>query len=153
MNKLSLSCARSRFRNGEQQFNRPSQFINEIPRYLLKQSGAVPAKVSSSASSSLNAGSMGSEKKKIPSSQKTGKGGALFAGNPYISKGFGSTKSASGSPAAVNYTTGDRVAHVRFGEGTVTEMKEVGSDYQVTVAFDNSINRKMMASFAKLKKL
>ena len=46
MNKLSLSCARSRFRNGEQQFNRPSQFINEIPRYLLKQSGAVPAKVS-----------------------------------------------------------------------------------------------------------
>jgi len=153
MNKLSLSCARSRFRNGEQQFNRPSRFINEIPRYLLKQSGAVPAKVSSSASSSLNAGSMESEKKKIPSSQKTGKGGALFAGNPYISKGFGSTKSASGSPAAVNYTTGDRVAHVRFGEGTVTEMKEVGSDYQVTVAFDNSINRKMMASFAKLKKL
>ena len=37
--KLSLSCARSRFRNGEQQYNRPSSFLNEIPRYLLKQNG------------------------------------------------------------------------------------------------------------------
>ena len=35
--KLSLSSARCRFRNGEQQYNKPSLFINEIPRYLLTQ--------------------------------------------------------------------------------------------------------------------
>lgn len=40
MKKLSLSCARSRFRNGEHQFNRPSRFISEIPRYLLHMQAA-----------------------------------------------------------------------------------------------------------------
>ena len=86
----------------------------------------------------------------MPGIQKSEKGGALFAGNPYISKGFGTTNQSAGS---VNYSVGDRVSHARFGEGTVTEMKEVGNDYQVSVAFDNEINRKMMASFAKLKKI
>ena len=55
--------------------------------------------------------------------------------------------------APIDYTIGDRVKHTRFGEGTVMEMKPSGNDYQVTVAFENSVNRKMMASFAKLKKL
>ena len=76
--------------------------------------------------------------------------GFLFAGNPMISKGF---PSATEKTAVINYTVGDRVAHARFGEGVVTQMKEVGGDYQVTVAFDGDINRKMMASFKKIKKL
>lgn len=40
--KLSLTCARSRFRHGEQQFNRPSRFISEIPRHLLQASSSMP---------------------------------------------------------------------------------------------------------------
>ena len=35
--KLSLSCAKARFRNGEMQFYRPSRFIDEIPRYLINK--------------------------------------------------------------------------------------------------------------------
>lgn len=205
MQKLSISCARSRFRNGEQQFNRPSQFINEIPRYLLKQSGngmtqtistktytasdfpvpnsesyrsngaksysaaeflqgqssifdkprknnsaANPSKIATNYSSSWNPMA---EKKTKQSGHQKGKTDSLFAGNPMISKGFGAGKSVSGNSGKINYTVGDRVSHARFGEGTVTEMKEVGSDYQVTVTFENDMNRKMMASFAKLKKL
>jgi len=150
MKKLSLSCARSRFRNGEQQFNRPSRFINEIPRYLLKQSGIPSGRTQAAATQVIPPEP---QKKTAPYIQKTRKKDALFAGNPYISKGFGSAKSGSGSSGSINYTVGDKVSHARFGEGTVTEMKEVGSDYQVTVAFNNDITRKMMASFAKLKKL
>lgn len=44
--KLSLSCARSRFRNGEQQYNSPSIFISEIPRYLLQQNTSNPGRTS-----------------------------------------------------------------------------------------------------------
>ena len=75
---------------------------------------------------------------------------SLFAGNSMITKGF--QKPAS-TTQTINYSVGDRVSHMRFGEGIVREMKEMNGDYQVTVTFDGDINRKMMASFAKLKKL
>lgn len=206
MEKLSLSCARSRFRNGEQQFNRPSQFINEIPRYLLKQSGIsnptvatktysasdfpAPNKVSrpvtdyrsgtnhySAAEFLQNQSNIFDKPKKQtgnrqhnpkittdyssawnPAAERKTKqqhhqmsGKDLLAKNPMISKGFGS--SIKKEPAAVDYSVGDCVNHIRFGKGTVTEMKNVGNDFQVTVAFDNNVTRKMMASFAKLKKI
>ena len=38
MKELYLSCARSRMVRGETQFNRPSRFVREIPRHLLKES-------------------------------------------------------------------------------------------------------------------
>ena len=42
MKKLTLTSANQRMRNGEMNFNRPSRFINEIPRHLVKQTyGAV----------------------------------------------------------------------------------------------------------------
>ena len=48
---------------------------------------------------------------------------------------------------------GDRVLHSRFGEGTVTEIKDGGRDFEVTVEFDEAGVRKMFASFAKLAKI
>ena len=204
MKKLSLSCARSRFRNGEQQFNRPSRFISEIPRYLLHASNSntlhssssilfpqgTPKKQNSysggksySAAEFLQAqnsifdkpkpaayGSRTSGSKsygtgtwnptaenKTKQSGHAGKSGAsLFAGNPMISKGFGSSyaaKEAAPASVSISYKEGDRVKHMRFGEGVVTSLTESGGDYEVAVAFDNGNTRKMMASFAKLKKI
>ena len=51
------------------------------------------------------------------------------------------------------YEVGDRVRHARFGEGSVTEIKDGKKDYEVTVDFDELGVRKMLASFAKLEKL
>ena len=48
---------------------------------------------------------------------------------------------------------GDRVSHVKFGQGTVKVITEGGRDYEVTVEFDTAGVRKMFAGFAKLKKL
>ena len=42
---------------------------------------------------------------------------------------------------------------MKFGEGTVLEIKEGGRDYEVTVEFDSAGVRKMFAMFAKLVKL
>ena len=168
MKKLSLSCAYSRFRNGEQQFNRHSQFIDEIPRYLLKQNGTAGASVSfheQDTAASLSGGTYATRHSGKPARFSSGQKGAdpngyrktngsgktLLKDHPMISKGFG--KKLTAEPASIDYTVGDRVKHARFGEGTVTGMKEVGSDFQVSVTFDNQMNRKMMASFAKLKKI
>jgi len=53
----------------------------------------------------------------------------------------------------LDYTEGDRVRHVKFGEGTVTSITEGGRDYEVTVEFDRVGTKKMFAAFAKLQKV
>ena len=53
----------------------------------------------------------------------------------------------------LDYGVGDRVRHIKFGEGTVRSITEGGRDYEVAVEFDKVGMKKMFASFAKLKKL
>ena len=45
------------------------------------------------------------------------------------------------------------VQHVKFGTGTVLKVIDKGKDYEVTVDFEKSGVKKMLASFAKLKVL
>ena len=55
--------------------------------------------------------------------------------------------------AGPGYDVGDRVRHVKFGEGLVTQITEGGRDYEVTVQFDTAGVKKMFAMFAKLVKV
>ena len=100
---------------------------------------------------------------KKQSQQKAGSTGQLFADNPFITKGISlyqkpagkntgnkSSVSSSGSPG---YKEGDRVVHSKFGEGTVKTLNGRAGDFEVCVEFDNGYTRKMIASFAKLKKI
>ena len=64
----------------------------------------------------------------------------------------------SGGPGAANkplldFGVGDRVDHMKFGEGTVQKLEKGSRDYEVTVDFDKAGVKKMFASFAKLKKI
>ena len=83
---------------------------------------------------------------------KGGKGGLgsgqSFGTNPGFGKSFTVQKAAS-----LDYKEGDRVHHDRFGDGTVKEIVDGARDYEVTVEFDTGGQRKMMACFAKLKKI
>ena len=56
-------------------------------------------------------------------------------------------------PDHLDYKTGDTVRHVKFGIGTVKEIKDGSRDYEVTVDFENFGIKRMFASFAKLKKV
>ena len=49
------------------------------------------------------------------------------------------------------FKTGDRVSHGIFGKGTVKEAKKVGSDILYLIDFDMSGEKKLMATYAKLK--
>ncbi len=48
---------------------------------------------------------------------------------------------------------GDIVSHMKFGKGTVTEVKFVNADYQVRVKFDKVGEKLLFAKLAKLKKI
>ena len=54
---------------------------------------------------------------------------------------------------SLEYTVGDRVRHIKFGEGTVDRIVDGGRDFEVTVTFDKAGVKKMFAAFAKLKKV
>ena len=59
-----------------------------------------------------------------------------------------------GNPSGgLDYSVGDRVRHLKFGEGTVTNIVQGGRDFEVTVEFDAVGTKKMFAMFAKLKRV
>ena len=49
--------------------------------------------------------------------------------------------------------TGSRVLHAMFGEGTVLSARDMGGDVLYEVSFDNGQVKKLMATYAKLKKI
>ena len=141
MKKLTLTSANQRMRNGEMNFNRPSRFINEIPRHLVKQTyGAVlkPETESKPTEFSRTKASLYTKNRKNP-----------FANNPYIQKGMGSA-SPDGAPDS---QVGDRVSHTNFGQGFVRALTKLTHDYEVVIEFDGFGQRKLRSSFAKLTKL
>ena len=75
---------------------------------------------------------------------------------PYITKaasGVGAVTLAPVGSKALEYGVGDRVRHVRYGEGTVLKIEDGPRDAQVTVVFDETGQKIMYAGFAKLKKV
>ena len=48
---------------------------------------------------------------------------------------------------------GDRVTHASFGEGEILSIKPMGADKLIEVMFDTAGTKKLMGTYAKLKKL
>ena len=141
--KLTLTCARMRLVRGERQYNSMSRFIKEMPSALI-DTGTREGGFSQNVS-------LGD--KRTYSSEVSGYKRSAYAQKPAfaaIQKGSGLMAKKS---EGLSYGVGDRVRHVKFGDGTVTEIKEGGRDYEVTVQFDTAGVRKMFALFAKLIKI
>lgn len=132
---LSLSCARHRMVRGETQYNKISRFIYEIPAELLQNK-------------SVTVTGPSREKKEPMKDFQKSLAKAAFATKVFEPKQFTVVKADR-----LNYVVGDRVKHIKFGVGEVTEIIEGGKDYEVTVDFDRVGVKKMFASFAKLKKV
>ncbi len=156
MKRLALTAAKQRMLRGETQFNRPSRFINEIPRYLLKMDLPSPRRStfsfqdempSAKPSFGKNFGDSDVFDKPEPGvfkqSQATHK--------PFVTpaaKQFGSS-----NIAPLDYGVGDTVKHIKFGVGIVTALTKGGKDYEVTVDFPNFGVKKLLSNFANLKRI
>ena len=51
------------------------------------------------------------------------------------------------------YAPATRVSHAMFGEGEILSARDMGGDVLYEVRFDNGQTKKLMATFAKLKKI
>ena len=132
---LTLTCAKRRMVRGETQYNKMSRFLKEIPMELL----ATGIKFEKEERE---------EEKPKPWQQAR----QSFRSKPFTApKPVQQFKVAGGK--GPGYDVGDRVRHVKFGEGIVTSIVEGGRDYEVTVEFDTVGTKKMFAVFAKLQKI
>jgi DNA helicase II / ATP-dependent DNA helicase PcrA len=130
--KIYLVHAFRRNLMGKSTVNKPSRFLQDIPRNLVAGGDLWKAEESRIGSDHVS-GAAG----------LTGTAGAVGAAV------------VSGPAARANLPvlkTGDRVHHVQFGEGVVISCSPKGSDSEVVVAFNGVGIKKLQLSFAKLEK-
>lgn len=181
--ELTLTCARMRMIRGETQYYPVSRFVGEIPTELLDRSfGQSKRRMNAWSSHSEQdmeaggkppSGGMG-ETRGTEAGSRFGEDTAAYrpkaivrpkaavkADKPFIAKGISSLNQLTGiskgapyqAPEALTYGEGDRVSHVKYGEGRVVRIERETRDYKVTVEFDRAGQKIMYASFAKLKRV
>ena len=129
--ELCISYANCRLLYGRTQYNPPSRFIEEIPEALVNN----PAK----------------ERRPYMPAPTPAFGGGYTPRKETITVGTPAARPAGASRE--KFAEGDRVAHPTFGEGEILSAKPLGADILYEIAFDRAGTKKLMATFAKLKKI
>lgn len=159
---LTITSARVRMVRGQTQYGKVSRFVREIPPELLSREIYEPKPKEESI-----------EQSAFQKARKAFRTVPSYGGSGYgkeVGEGYGSTFHSSKATKPVytkvenqrdfgsaggtlSYQVGDRVRHIKFGDGEVMAIVSGGRDYEVTVDFDKAGTKKMFASFAKLKKI
>jgi len=136
--RLILTGAARRRIFGDYQATEPSRFLSEIPAELMDR-------IEPATRSPRWTGSGSSYELRNPYGRRPGGGGASRVREPAAPDYESEDQSSSGMRA------GMRVRHKQFGVGTVVAIEDQGDDFKVTVKFNSSGTKKLLASFAKLE--
>ena len=159
---LTITSAHVRMVRGQTQYGKVSRFVREIPPELLSGKIYEPKTKEDPI-----------EQSTFQKARKAFRTVPSYGGSGYgkeVGEGYGSTFHSSkatkpvytkvenqrdfgSAGGALSYQVGDRVRHIKFGDGEVMAIVSGGRDYEVTVDFDKVGTKKMFASFAKLKKI
>lgn len=71
----------------------------------------------------------------------------------YMTKGFGSSVKSSGSTDYSKFKVGDTVEHRTFGRGEILKATPCGNDCILEIQFESIGFKRLMAAFAKVKKI
>jgi DNA helicase-2/ATP-dependent DNA helicase PcrA len=123
--RLYMSFAQRRMLNGQVSYGSPSSFLQELPEELLQWLSAKAA-----------------------------------PRNPFVSFGYTPPVGAASAPSMPSaqrsvsgWRTGQRVMHMKFGEGVVTGVEGGGSDGRVQVNFKHAGSKWLALEYAKLTAL
>ena len=134
--ELYITNARRRMLFGSTSYNEESRFVEEIPEELTENVSGFP----------------GSGFDRIPERESNisfVSGGKALDLSDLKSRIKAFNRIQSGDSVNV----GDRVLHKKFGEGTVVAKVEESGDYRLDIQFDQYGLKRLMESFAKLKKI
>ena len=130
--KLYLTSASQRLLYGQTQRNITSRFMREIGTELIEKHD--------------NAAALRS---------KNDDGGFTAVHSATLQQQLARDKMLAGSrsKADISYTAGEKVLHNTFGEGTILSVKKMSNDAMLEIAFEKVGTKRIMANFAKLRKL
>ena len=132
-NRLYLANASQRMLFGQTQHNVTSRFMREIGSELLEKHD--------------NAAAM---KKHSPSEDKPLTAVHSASLQQQLAR---NKKMSAGTKSEMTYAVGEKVMHNIFGEGTILSVKPMSNDNMLEIAFEKVGTKKIMANYAKLKKV
>ena len=138
--KVYITHVHNRMLNGSTQYNPISRFAEEIPPELVEEIdtySAVPHQ-------SKPMYAQGGQSSYFPAR-------TFDARRPSAMPKAAFAASAS-KPALPSFSAGDRVRHTTFGDGIILSTKNMGGDVLYEIAFDKVGTKKLMATYARLKK-
>lgn len=151
--KLYLTKAVQRMLFGFTTRRRPSRFLKEIPDSLLERTGLRDyGDAPRTAEVVWQPGMRVDPYAKPP---RTGGFGAPSrnATQPMRTIAQRQALAREDEPVLPDFSAGDRVSHRTFGEGLIVGATPVGNDILLEIAFDSVGTKKLMAKFAKIKKI
>jgi DNA helicase-2/ATP-dependent DNA helicase PcrA len=136
--ELMMLHVRTRLLYGSTTYNPVSRFVSEIPDALLEQrEEGVQTKVYEISR---------------PAHVQSKPGNYIGGGNITVGRPL-TRAAAAGAGSSCALAAGDRVRHPTFGDGVILSTKLMASDTLLEVAFDRVGTKKLMATYAKLKKI
>ncbi len=131
---LHLTSANSRMLHGRVSHNQTSRFFNEIPAELINDLSPVKKAITKSPVKKLEHNNFKSDLNRSKKFLHTGE--------------FSAPKDKQ-----LDFTVGDTVRQMKYGKGTVIDIKPAGADFEVTVDFGSKGIKKFMGFLSKLKKV
>lgn len=125
--KLYLLNTKSRMIFGSTKYNRPSRFLEELPKDCCE--------------------SLVKIRKPMPSKNQTNS-----LNTKPITNGFGSGFSSSTNKSTEKFIVGEQVVHRVFGKGMIVSLRPMGNDVLMEIAFEKVGTKKIMANMGAVKK-
>jgi len=161
--ELFLTCARMRTLFGRTSANAPSRFLAEIPDAVKEVVSPVRDRFGRSGGSSFGSsggsgasgfGDRDSGWRPRAATTTSTTGGIGSSGTTSGARVTVSTPAAAGAQRDnADFLTGDKVAHGKWGVGTVVAVKGTGDDMELQIAFPAPVGiKRLLAAFAPIKK-
>ena len=166
--QIFIMHTKSRLLYGQTQYNPVSRFVSEIPEELVVKEEESADEVfmqnvySRNKSYVFDDQSSGSTYRQAPKAASSSRSPFAQIGNSQRTPVNTAPRASAPSQApmfkqptanTVTFAPGDRVRHMTFGDGEVLSVRPMGADTLYEVMFDKVGTKKLMATYAKLKKI
>ena len=145
--KIYIYHTKSRLLYGRTTYNPLSRFVSEIPTALIDKFEETPVR---------NPYSQQPVKKTYYSDSWSSPSAPASARGTSSARPYAAPKPQTQTPPAGKrevFSPGDRVKHMTFGEGEILSVRNMGADVLYEVMFDTVGTKKLMATYARLKKI
>ncbi|WP_054957823.1 DNA helicase PcrA [Paenibacillus dakarensis] len=162
--QLFLSCARMRTLFGRTTANQPSRFLEEIPDELkedtqmaqdrYRRGGNVGGSYAGRGFGSGGGSNFGGRARDLSLGGSTASAAAAPQKSRVTVTTAASARQAMPTGSSDGYKAGDKVAHGKWGTGTIVAVKGTGNDMELQIAFPAPVGvKRLLAGFAPITKV